>query len=1034
MNYGGGAGRDRVTAITEGGNVVQNARVELYDAAGNFVSSTLTNAAGQYVFSGLAAGNYTVRVVNSTVPSNRTGYAVATHLAIQTYRTNASTGAPIDVTDHVGGEVSNKVDAGNGSTTLGALNTSTTAVQSITSLTIGTSDVLNVDFGYSFNVVTNTNNAGQGSLRQFIINANGLGNLGLAINGQPAGQDVSIFMISDGTAQPGLNVGMPDQLNAGVATLLLSSALPTITAGNTSIDASTQTTNVGNTNAGLVGTGGTVGVDAIPLPQYPKPEVAINAKDFNGLAVNGNASGIFIQGLAIYNASNGISVSGGNGTNNLVRNVLVGSLPNGADPVGALRNTSHGILISSPSTYTVDKCYVGWNGLSGVLGTQPSASVTATYNEIFAGGWTSESYDGLDIDGVNCTVRFNLSRDNVTRSGSFNCGGGNGIELGSTNNTGQSNTLLENNTLLGNTSSGISIRNGMRGATARRNIISGNTYGVIVVTPSGTTTDGNKITENSIYSNTLLGIDVATNGGNPDGVSPNDGTTNSLLANLGMDYPIITACEHVAGVLTVSGYVGSAPNQSAFAGAFIELFISDNDGTNNGEMITGDGLNVPHGEGRTCIGTLITDASGNFSGTMATTAVTAGDMITATATGTDNNTSEFGTNAQVNLAPVAICQNISITVDGDGNASIVAAQVDNGSYDPEAIMTLAVSPSTFTCANAGPNDVTLTVTDDQGLVASCVATVTVIAPDNDGDGVCDAIDLDDDNDGIPDNRECLNNFQWSSPPSVSGNTAAGTIYGISYTYTSSSPVQTTAAVYAHSIFPPAFAVPNSNPTIKNSQVTTNTLDFGIPIKDPVLVFASIGAGISVPIDFSNPVQILFSQAVVQNTPTRITGTEGYAILRMNGTFTTISFNYTVAENFANFVFGADFIIYCDTDGDGVPNHLDLDSDNDGIYDLVEARHTAPDANQDGIIDGAASAFGTSGLFNGLETIVDNGLVNYTITDSDNDANIDSIELDSDNDGCADVIEAGFIDTNGDGSPGNSPVLVNAHGLVTSLTP
>ena len=36
----------------------------------------------------------------------------------------------------------------------------------------------------------------------------------------------------------------------------------------------------------------------------------------------------------------------------------------------------------------------------------------------------------------------------------------------------------------------------------------------------------------------------------------------------------------------------------------------------------------------------------------------------------------------------------------------------------------------------------------------------------------------------------------------------------------------------------------------------------------------------------------------------------------------------------------------DIDGDGVPNHLDLDSDNDGIYDVVEAGFEAIDTNLD----------------------------------------------------------------------------------------
>ncbi|NHM03077.1 hypothetical protein G4D72_13300, partial [Flavobacterium sp. KDG-16] len=42
----------------------------------------------------------------------------------------------------------------------------------------------------------------------------------------------------------------------------------------------------------------------------------------------------------------------------------------------------------------------------------------------------------------------------------------------------------------------------------------------------------------------------------------------------------------------------------------------------------------------------------------------------------------------------------------------------------------------------------------------------------------------------------------------------------------------------------------------------------------------------------------------------------------------------------------------DFDGDGLPNYLDLDSDNDGLSDVVETSNGALDANNDGEIDGA----------------------------------------------------------------------------------
>lgn len=209
--------------------------------------------------------------------------------------------------------------------------------------------------------------------------------------------------------------------------------------------------------------------------------------------------------------------------------------------------------------------------------------------------------------------------------------------------------------------------------------------------------------------------------------------------------------------------------------------------------------------------------------------------------------------------------------------------------------------------------------------------------DTDGDGIPDATDADDDNDGITDIAECnQSNFYWSNPPSVSGYTATGTINGINYTYTSSQPISTTGYMYANSVFPASYGVPNANPTIANIYVTSNTLSFSSPMTNPVLVFASIGQpGVYVPITFSAPIQVVWSQAVVQNSSTQITGNEGYAIIRLMGTFTSISFNYLAQENWCNFAFGADFQSCPDTDNDGIADNLDTDSDNDGCPDALE---------------------------------------------------------------------------------------------------
>ncbi|WP_264563619.1 T9SS type B sorting domain-containing protein [Flavobacterium sp. N3904] len=124
-------------------------------------------------------------------------------------------------------------------------------------------------------------------------------------------------------------------------------------------------------------------------------------------------------------------------------------------------------------------------------------------------------------------------------------------------------------------------------------------------------------------------------------------------------------------------------------------------------------------------------------------------------------------------------------------------------------------------------------------------------------------------------------------------------------------------------------------------------------------------------------------------------------------------------------------ITIDTDNDGVSDYLDLDSDNDGIYDLVESGSNTADGNKNGILD--ATAYGTNGLADALETAPDNGILNYTVSDTDADGIMNASETDSDNDFCNDVIEAGFTDPNFDGQLGTNPVTVNANGVVTSKT-
>lgn len=106
----------------------------------------------------------------------------------------------------------------------------------------------------------------------------------------------------------------------------------------------------------------------------------------------------------------------------------------------------------------------------------------------------------------------------------------------------------------------------------------------------------------------------------------------------------------------------------------------------------------------------------------------AANTVTLTVNDGNGNTSTCTANVTVldQIAPVAVCQNISVNLDANGNASITAMQVNNGSSDNCGVVSMTVSPSSFTCANVGPNTVTLTVTDASGNSHSCTATVTVV--------------------------------------------------------------------------------------------------------------------------------------------------------------------------------------------------------------------------------------------------------------------------------------------------------------------
>ncbi|NAY92566.1 sodium:calcium exchanger [Muricauda sp. JGD-17] len=650
VNYPGGAGRDMATASGVG---VNNATLELYNASNNLVQTTTTDNNGDYIFGGMVDGNYTVRVVNSSVRSSRGGgIGCTTCWPVQTYRNFNTSGSFVDVTDEVGGASPALEDSAVGTLT---------GAQTTSAVSISGNGVVGLDFGFNFNTIVNSNEDGQGSLEQFIVNSNSLDETGLDIEANsifdPAsGIDTSIFMIPNATDPLGRTADT--NFSGSFADISISNGNPlsSIASDNTSIDGRTQTAYSGNTNAGTIGSGGTtVGVSATVLPNYNLPEIQVHRNGGDVFRTEGTNN--TIRNLAIYANSNaGIRID--NGSANIIENVL------GVNASGTNSgNIDHGVENQS-GDIVVDSNYIATNTDGGIL-IAGGTSNTIQNNHITANG-DATCDDNITITGGNgITIQQNLIE--------------NAASLGIDAATSSGSIIINENTITGSGQDGgncsgtvknMGIELGGSNSQITSNIVYANGGTGITVTGSGT---GNLISQNSFYANgtaaPALGIDL-----NGDGVTLNDNGDSDTGPNNLNNFPIINFVTISGTNLVVKGW--------ARPGTIVEFFFTD---INQGTASDGDntlGQSTDYGEGQVYIATATegsgsdldassssyTDADGNTDATnrfefllALPNGTTVGNKITATGT-LANSTSEFSPFSSIKVASVITNRRITYRV------------------------------------------------------------------------------------------------------------------------------------------------------------------------------------------------------------------------------------------------------------------------------------------------------------------------------------------------------------------------------------
>jgi CSLREA domain-containing protein len=308
------------------------------------------------------------------------------------------------------------------------------------------------------------------------------------------------------------------------------------------------------------------------------------------------------------NTLSGVFIEGTTAPGNKVQGNYIGTDTNGTAPLG---NSSESVNIDSRSGDTIG-------------GTAPGGGNVISSNQgdgVFISGNGSQvqgNYLGIDKNGTRPTGAPDLGNSgagvDVGSQGANNTIGGTG--------SGARNVISDNNwsgVLISGT--GNQVLGNYVGTDASGIASLGNSLDGVAV--SGT---NNSILSNSIFANGDLGIDLGTNG-----VAQNDPQDGDFGANNLQNFPVIeSASLNAGGNVTVSGTLNSTPG-TTFTVQFFSSPQADPSGFGEGKTFLGEKTDV------------VTDpisGDATFSFTSAN-AVPAGQVVSATATDPDGNTSEF---------------------------------------------------------------------------------------------------------------------------------------------------------------------------------------------------------------------------------------------------------------------------------------------------------------------------------------------------------------------------------------------------------